>query len=121
MEEKVILKRLKRFVLKTIFMCFSVEKCLKKRDALYKSIPYSNMITNSCGIYGSKEIMPKEWFDDTVELNFEGITVKAPLGYDLYLKQVYGNYMELPPVEKRQGHHYVDFFDLEKSYREYRV
>lgn len=29
----------------------------------------------------------------------------TPYGYNNYLKKRYGNYLELPPVEKRVGHH----------------
>jgi lipopolysaccharide cholinephosphotransferase len=32
---------------------------------------------------------------------FEGYQFRIPIGYDRILKNIYGNYMELPPVEKR--------------------
>ena len=64
--------------------------------------------------------MPAEWFGDGAELTFEGIKVTGPKEYDKYLKQLYYDYMKLPPVEKRQGHHYADVIDLEKAYIHYR-
>lgn len=39
-----------------------------------------------------------------VDAEFEGITVKLPRCYDAILTRAYGNYMELPPVEKRKNH-----------------
>ncbi len=31
--------------------------------------------------------------------------VYIPIGWESYLKRMYGNYMQLPPVEKQRGHH----------------
>jgi lipopolysaccharide cholinephosphotransferase len=38
-------------------------------------------------------------------LPFEGKEYRAPKGYDTYLSQKYGDYMTLPPVEKRVSTH----------------
>lgn len=38
------------------------------------------------------------------EIQFEGITFRAPNNPDAYLKDLYKNYMQLPPEEKRKGH-----------------
>lgn len=35
---------------------------------------------------------------------FEGVIVNLPSNYDAYLTTLYGNYMEVPPVEKRERH-----------------
>lgn len=48
----------------------------------------------------------KEWFDETVYLDFEGEKMPAPKEYDAILKLVYGDYMQMPPEEDRVGHHY---------------
>ncbi len=56
--------------------------------------------------YGSRERMPIEVFSDTVELEFCGELFPAPVGWDTYLKGLYGNYMELPPEEKRYSKHH---------------
>lgn len=38
-------------------------------------------------------------------MEFEGIKVRMPKGYDNYLSRLYGkNYMEIPPIEKREQH-----------------
>lgn len=49
-------------------------------------------------------------FSHSVDLLFEGQYLKAMNGYDNYLKAFYGNYMELPPVEKRCSHHTFDVY-----------
>lgn len=50
------------------------------------------------------EFFPSDWFKSSTIL-FENEEFNAPYGYDNYLKKRYGNYLELPPVEKRVGHH----------------
>ena len=38
-------------------------------------------------------------------MEFEGHYLKAPQGYDDYLTQTYGNYMQLPPKNQQVPHH----------------
>ena len=47
--------------------------------------------------------VPKSWLLDRIEVEFEGYRFFATKYYDEYLKSRYGNYMELPPIEKRIG------------------
>lgn len=65
--------------------------------------------SNYCGIivggYGLREIVSKDCFLETMEVEFEGVKFKAPIGYDAWLTNIYGDYMELPPKEKRVTHH----------------
>ena len=56
-------------------------------------------------IYGEREIIPAEVFADTVEVEFEGEKFKAPVGYDTYLRSLYGDYWQDPPLEKQKTHH----------------
>lgn len=56
-------------------------------------------------IYGSREIIPAEVFSDTVEVLFEGAIFPAPVGYDTYLRSLYGDYPKDPPADKQKTHH----------------
>lgn len=38
-------------------------------------------------------------------IEFEGCFFRTMIGYDEYLNKTYGNYMELPPIDKRVSHH----------------
>ena len=40
-----------------------------------------------------------------VAMEFEDIKVKVPKEYDKILREMYGDYMQLPPKEKRQNHY----------------
>ena len=43
-------------------------------------------------------------FENRIKVEFEGHKFYAPNDYDTYLKRIYGNYMELPPEDKRTTH-----------------
>lgn len=94
-------------------------KALRIREKLHRSVKPSALWANYCGAWGKKEIMPAEWYAEGAELTFEGIQVMGPKSYEKWLTQVYGDYMQLPPVEKRVGHHYAQTIDLDRSYIEY--
>jgi lipopolysaccharide cholinephosphotransferase len=76
-------------------------------------------VGNFFGIYGYKEIFPREVFLEGQKGEFEGIEVNLPKDYDKYLTMMYGDYMKLPPEEKRVGHHYHSGFSLTKGYKEF--
>ena len=52
-----------------------------------------------------RDVMKKEWVDSTVFAEFEGEKYRVPLEYKKVLKHKYGNYMEMPPEEKRVATH----------------
>ena len=63
------------------------------------------------GFYGvpsaisyEREVFEKEMFEDIIKVDFCGYRFKAPANYDHYLKNLYGDYMEIPPLEKRELH-----------------
>jgi lipopolysaccharide cholinephosphotransferase len=58
-------------------------------------------------VYG--EIQPVDTFFPLTNGMFEGIEVKLPNKYDTYLRSLYGNYMELPPIDQRKTHSLIRF------------
>lgn len=54
--------------------------------------------------YGPHERMEREHLESAVPVEFEGKMYNAPVGYKLYLSNLYGDYMKLPPEEKRVCH-----------------
>lgn len=54
--------------------------------------------------YRTKERFKREWFEKSILMSFEGKQYSCPIGYDKYLTQLYGDYMTLPPEEKRRQH-----------------
>ncbi len=60
------------------------------------------------------------WIEMT-KLPFEGAYYTAPVQYDKILRRMYGDYMKLPPEEKRIGHSDENMIiDLHRDYRLYR-
>ena len=97
----------------------SPRKAVQKRELLFSSFSTGSKLGNLCGAWGEKEITPASWFGDGADLEFEGLKVKGPVCYHEWLTQVYGDYMQLPPVEKRIGHHYAEAVDLTQPYTAY--
>lgn len=59
---------------------------------------------------GIRGIFPKSWFDELIDVEFEGSYFKAPKEYDKVLTHGYGGYMKLPPENERIAHHYYDAY-----------
>ena len=58
-----------------------------------------------CGCYRLKEILPIEVYSEFDTIAFEGYEFMSIKNKDAYLKSIYGNYLELPPENKRVSHH----------------
>ena len=58
----------------------------------------------SWGLYGAGERYPISGWDEMVEVEFEGKKFPSIGCWDEYLHGIYGDYMQLPPVEKRVNH-----------------
>lgn len=95
-------------------------KIIKEIDSMCKLKDYDECeyVANYCGNWHEKEIIKKEWVENPVLCKFEDIQIYIPEDADAYLKRVYGDYMKLPPEEKRVTHHDFLHLDLDKSYLE---
>ena len=61
-------------------------------------------------VYGTSEILPAGIFAESVEVEFEGEKYPAPIGYDQYLRSLYGDYEQDPPAEKQVSHHHFEAY-----------
>jgi phosphorylcholine metabolism protein LicD len=55
--------------------------------------------------------IPKIHFSESVLLKFEDDYFSAPIGYDFYLRTLYGDYMQLPPESERRTHGYPAYWE----------
>lgn len=83
----------------------------------YKNSEYLKVITSTMNEL--KHPFRKEWFGSK-KMAFEDIEVNVPSNADAYLKIMYGDYMVLPPENKRTVRHNTIFIDLENSYKQYK-
>ena len=59
------------------------------------------------------ELTERENLCERVSVNYEGRSVYVPRSYDPYLHRIYGDYMKLPPENKRLRSQYLEY-DLGK-------
>ena len=101
------LRHLKRYVIWKLFRKTDYKKVDQEIETLAEKYSYekSNYIGVIAFCDGPKEVIPKEGFEKTVKLNFEGCNFNAPGTYDAYLTSLYGDYMKLPPLKQRVRRH----------------
>ncbi|OIM20751.1 hypothetical protein ATX59_07490 [Oenococcus oeni] len=56
------------------------------------------------------ELYPSNYFKKYIDVDFEGHQFMAISEYDGYLKDLYGDYMKLPPKDKRVSHDFYKFY-----------
>lgn len=98
---KYLYHRVRKMVSQVIFSHNLVEKMINHAQK------YRNSQTMRVGNFTAfaKMSCNKRVFDSFVDVSFEGKQYKAPIGYDEWLRSFYGDYMVLPPEDKRVSHH----------------
>lgn len=94
-----------------VFSSMNYVKQISKFEAELKKYKYfeSEKCFFAMGPYGMfREIYPKKLFEETKMYKFENIELRGVIDYDRHLRQVYGDYMKLPPEEKRVCLHMED-------------
>ena len=80
-----------------------VYQALQKESTRYNDTDSTvwNTFEDACA---SKTYLYEHEMFPTEKMPFEGVMVDVPKGYDAYLTRAFGDYMQLPPVEKRVNH-----------------
>ena len=89
--------------------------CQKQRVEVYQKIysaeakqydyNSSEYVMVTGGAYGRKSTFPTAWFGNGGKGTFENEEYSIPQEYDKVLSQLYGDYMALPPKDKRVSRH----------------
>ena len=107
-EGKTLAKRIiKRVVTPVIRVMGIGRRSLEKLDKLGRECAYGSSSWAGCvtwGLYGPGERYPVNGWDSLVRLEFEGMELSAIGCWDEYLHGIYGDYMQLPPENKRVTH-----------------
>ena len=118
------LNLLKKRKLRTLYQVslYSLNRSYFRRDIVKKlrKVSYKHpfkeaeWVVNYVEFYGfHKGYFPKTWFSEGEKTIFENTEVFIPKHYDAYLRKMYGDYMQLPPEEKRHTNHAVTYVNLD--------
>ncbi len=103
--------RLGKLFLIPLCRLYGIQRCLDRMDLLAKSYPYDT--ANDIGIIawgeGPQERFPKTGFDNMQELEFEGQKFPVLSCWKDYLKNMYGDYTQLPPESERIDHNIIAY------------
>lgn len=88
--------------------------CKGKHDSLY----VHSFLGGASG-YG-KNVYPRSYFTQRTEMEFAGGKYPVSEHYDALLRQLYGDYLVLPPEDQRAIKQHAILVDLEHSYEHYR-
>ena len=92
----------------------NADRMLAKLDEQVQKYDYetAKWVWNFSGCYGKREIVPKNQMGGERYAKFENIEVSIPLEAEKYLTSIYGDWKQLPPVEKRRSPgHLTEFID----------
>lgn len=99
---------------------YKIWKFAEKQMSKYR-IAECDAITEICaGPRYMKNRYPKEIFASALFIDFEDTKMPVPVGYDKYLRIVFGDYMKLPPEDKRVTEHEGLVIDPDNSYLHYK-
>lgn len=84
---------------------------------LAKKYPYEHSERTACVALAEDyhQFYPRQIFNQTVSVPFEGEYFNSPKDFDFYLKRTYGDYMKLPPIEQQVSLHQFDAYKTLKQ------
>ena len=96
-----------RIIKDTLNRTTDLEFWQKRMEKAMKRYPFDGgrYVGNFCSQYGAREMLHRKAFSSYQEMTFEGHSFMVCRGWEEYLKNIYGNYMQLPPPEKRVSNH----------------
>ena len=96
-----------KYVLNRIRYCANSYSYYQKQlNKVVTSCPYENAkFATTWAFTTIFDRYDKEIFENYTSLEFEGKQLRAISDYDLWLRKAHGDYMQLPPAEKRIPHH----------------
>lgn len=99
-------KRYAHYGISALLSWISVTKLNRHQQKLmqkYREEQTQYLCSMASGYPYEKQCMPREIYGQPVLLEFEGREYCAPARYEDYLTRLYGDYMTLPPEEKRRA------------------
>ena len=85
----------------------------------YDACEYVGVVTSN--FHTVEEYIRREDYGTPVRVEFEGKQYNAPANAHRYLENLYGDYMQLPPPEKRGQHHQFEVYECRPAKEERRI
>ena len=106
---KTFLKKIEVIILKFLKLFYSRKRLLNNINKIIsRNNKECDQLINFCTSTFGKCLIRKEFYTQLLEYEFEGKKFPGPKNYDKFLSYLYGDYMKLPPKEKRQTHGIIE-------------
>jgi lipopolysaccharide cholinephosphotransferase len=112
--------KVKRLIVKILCCLFTLQFLNSLEKKMY--LLFNKFNTKYISFFSGKNGCKKETHKineiyPLSKIHFEGKEYYAPGNWELFLKKLYGNYMELPPVEQRINHNpaFIIFDDMDTN------
>lgn len=102
------------YLCRFIGIFFTEEKLsgmIKEKINVVDTVKYQYMISYFDCV-STKDYMSIDGISNLIDVNFEDTSFKAPVDSKEYLARTYGDYMQLPPEEKRYNRHNIIHLDF---------
>ena len=103
-------RKIKMYIARRMYKMFGgYEKIVRRIDRLAQDMDrkykHSQHVGDAVWPNGMNDYYHVSWIFPSVTMQFEGHDFNVPENYDSYLTGFYGDYMSLPPEDKRQTHY----------------
>ena len=116
---KYFFKNCIKKITKLATLAFSKKYFYKKLDNVVQKYKFADCKSVIQSVTSDLTELDKDDIFPTVKMKFENIYVEVPRNYDKILKGNYGNYMELPPENKRINHAPIKLAFTEEECNDY--
>ncbi len=102
---KGFMKKVFHYCMSMVLLPFKASQILSAKNSLVRKYDWNlSDLVSSLATTTERKIFRKSLFSSVIEIPFEKKMFYAPVGYDEWLRIVFGDYMQLPPEEKRVCH-----------------
>ena len=115
--KKWVIKGLKQLSIETVWKMYESnnKKYMNSKEEYVDTVALPSYAKQGIHFYRIEDVQK------TVPHKYEFMELDIPKGNDQCLRQQYGDYMELPPIEKRGTHHdFIVYYEPDKPYQEYK-
>ena len=103
------------------YLAYQFASILVSQETLVRQYERIVLAQPESAVYYEQSALPKvpffdrSWCDEVAPYPFEDTVFPGPKDYDAFLGSLYGNYMELPPEDKRENRHQIVELDFGKE------